>query len=333
MKPHTAVRRFAALLHLSFILAMVHFSASLQRCNYGTRPGIWQFFAPHGSKWVILNSDCRLHNYLIDYFSNSTAEPLRFLYLGDSVDRGIVAMFCAQLGGVYISPAVLGLNHTEDRDALNHCINSTKYQAGQHFMLSVHLSGPYFEKHDSTNVIQRTVKAVKDYKEVYSAYPELVTLSSNLWDIARIMEYESRTYGLPESPQLPEDLLQSYMANMTTWLSHTMQLLPKETLLLYHTTAMVQYNSNTGLTAGARAYYIVQLNAAAREVASKLGIQVVDLEAMSIGLAWHQYLVDDKHPVYDFRAEVLNMYINMLHEHKTLQQQNQAHKYIRPRVV
>lgn len=92
-----------------------------------------------------------------------------------------------------------------------------------------------------------------------------------------------------------------------------------------HTTMVPYHDTKTGLMSKpylGRAYFIHQLNAAATTAALKLGLQLVDYEAVSERFAIGQeHLVDLIHPNAMVGVEVFNVMLNLvLQQQQRLQQ-------------
>ncbi len=70
--------------------------------------------------------------------------------------------------------------------------------------------------------------------------------------------------------------------------------------MVYHTSAMVRHNADTGRFPGPNSHklgwinrmFVSQLNAAGRHVAQTLGMPIVDWEIITRGLIPSQYLFD-----------------------------------------
>jgi hypothetical protein len=96
---------------------------------------------------------------------------------------------------------------------------------------------------------------------------------------------------------------------------------PQDTLLVYHTAPIHDFDGRTGLTAEVPKLHwykskvlASQLNAAGREVARRLGLGVLDMETMLASKTPSQYLRDEKHPNEVVILESLNVLLNMVEQ-------------------
>jgi hypothetical protein len=49
-----------------------------ERCHYGSLPGHWVSSGPDGAKWQLLGSRCQLHNNVADYKHHHNCQPARY---------------------------------------------------------------------------------------------------------------------------------------------------------------------------------------------------------------------------------------------------------------
>lgn len=162
--------------------------------------------------------------------------------------------------------------------------------------------------------------------------------ASNMF--GRIWEHEPEAFrqALVGRPMLPHAVVESWVANMTTWVQSVMQHLERlpggddgaaaaPTLAVYHTSAMpdlecwrtcrnvsAEVVCRTGLTKhvplGHRSF-IWQLNMAGLGVAEELGIPAVDFDQMTNMFERKDFLMDEHHPDFPFLLELFNVLLNL----------------------
>ena len=105
---------------------------------------------------------------------------------------------------------------------------------------------------------------------------------------------------------LPKEFLLDWMRNFTVLHEAAKKLFPprppphRQPTLVYHTIPIPKIiNEESGVlksqTLG-KALFVHQLNTAGRAAAHRLGLHVVDAEAMANGLSWSQGMQDNHHP-------------------------------------
>jgi len=285
-------------------------------CSYGTLPGTWLEDAEPGSKWHLLDPDCQMDNYLQAYINGSrVAEPpTGILFLADSVDRYLVSDWCSEVGGEWVRHEGDGSSY-QDRYGLNLCKGSPSHvNLAQYFVLGVSPAPPFcFGLHHSFR--ERTAAAHKDYVRQFGHEPGLVVLGANLWDIGRIQLV--RDVVMSKHPHIPLPVLHQWMANLTQWAQLTRDTFPEGTMIAFHTMPLIHEDRKTGnlhtAVQGKRSY-IVQLNAAGRQVARQQGMFLVDVADMVMENVPLRYLRDGEHPNKEVNGEALNVYLNLLHQ-------------------
>jgi hypothetical protein len=159
-----------------------------EKCHYGSLPGHWVSSEPEGAKWQLLGGSCQLHNYLTDYkqHQNASLPEIGVLLLSDSTDRYLVEFLCEYLQGTKVTVF-------DPRDGLPsfnayafHVCNTTaRLQLAAAYYPGVHPTGP-FHMNVKQNYSERFAMAEKMWVQQFKRPPDMVVVSSLLWDIARL---------------------------------------------------------------------------------------------------------------------------------------------------
>ncbi|EIE21231.1 hypothetical protein COCSUDRAFT_67133 [Coccomyxa subellipsoidea C-169] len=239
---------------------------------------------------------------------------------------------------------------SDDGIAIHHnltgiCQTASLTVAKQHIS-SASLDGPYWwdmvfppipsiTKVILPNLEEYQKKGIEAFTAAEDAPPDAVMIASNFWDIAGLYFHGGKKFeGTPlEHRMFPQDFMAFWTQNFTTILIHLRESVPEGTLLVYHTEHIpVQTKDPQKWETDAFLYqHVAQLNAAGRHVAESLGFQVIDFEAMAAQLPKDDMLDDITHPKPDFLLQVLNMLLNMEHEHRRQlhRQSSQQHQQTR----
>ena len=146
----------------------------------------------------------------------------------------------------------------------------------------VHPTGPF---HFSLvgNYVRRTQLALATWHDHLSHVPpDLVVLSSSMWDIAGAV---GRGDLLLWDKDMPTFFLEGYMANLTHMISYVRGIFPKETVVAFRTSPIPRHDPVTlhMRVVPAHVSHMNKLNAAGTAVAQKLGLPVSDSAALHAG--------------------------------------------------
>lgn len=162
--------------------------ATPKECNYGSLPGHWVSSESEGAKWQLLGSSCKLHNYLADYkqHHNDSLQDIGILLLSDSTDRYLVQFLCEYLQGTKVTL----FDPSDGLPAFNayafHVCNTTaRLQLASAYYPGVHPTGP-FHMNVKQNYTERFKTAARLWTRQFKRPPDMVVVSSLLWDIARL---------------------------------------------------------------------------------------------------------------------------------------------------
>lgn len=288
------------------------------RCPFGELPGSFVSLSNEsvaGNRYQVHDSDCQLENKLLLVPSME----LSVLFLGDSIDWFIMETACL----MHIKGET-PIQRIDRFHSFNYCVPPLKTKGvklGQMYIPGVHPSGPYFLMEQKPDTLERITLAISEFKKkLHVTSIDAIVISSNLWDLARLCKVENHTSC--QGPFLEQDFIKGWMRNFTRVIKAVRDVSqPNEPMLIYHTTAMPNADCETGRVTmkdylGSSAY-AHQLNEAGLEVASKEGIEIIDLARMTQGLGTRHRLQDVVHPQPKIREEVFNLLLNIvLHDSK-----------------
>lgn len=185
------------------------------------------------------------------------------------------------------------------------------------YIPGVHPSGPY-HKGRKLGFRRRIDQAATVWHAYASGPPDIIIISSTLWDLARLSAFQP---DIMKKEELPRDYLESWVDNYTRVVEYTrLRVNAPDAMFVYHTNMMPRYDSASGDMIKAylgRANHIRQLNSAGRHAASLLGMEVVDYEAVAARfLEGQTYLVDMIHPNPQVGLELANIYLNYISQIK-----------------
>ncbi|KAG1665225.1 hypothetical protein FOA52_011413 [Chlamydomonas sp. UWO 241] len=157
--------------------------------------------------------------------------------------------------------------------------------------------------------------------------PDVVVVSSTLWDLARMSTYEPH---LVSTPELPLSTLSGWATNYSALVGYAKEVIPGQPLYVFHTTMAPKYDALTGtMDKGylGHANHIRQLNAAGCAAAATLGMEVLDYGAVAARfLEGQSYLEDLIHPGSEVALELANIYLNYAAQAQQQAQQQQQQR-------
>ncbi|KAK9868849.1 hypothetical protein WJX84_008425 [Apatococcus fuscideae] len=125
-------------------------------------------------------------------------DEVGILLLGDSVDRFVASDICA--GQPYLHK-----EWSQDLDTYAVCRKQNLTVLWQS-LIGVHPEGPWY-LHDEGTPAERTVQGFEVYQQFTGALPDVVTLSSAFWDIAR---WTQHLPAIAASDDLTAELLDEF---------------------------------------------------------------------------------------------------------------------------
>lgn len=299
--------------------------------------------APFGSRYQTLDPKCQLKNLIGNYLSlEATAsqpptppsESVKILAISDSTDTHMLNYYletlARRLGSnksdsyqrIFKSSKVQLHDRTPRIPILNHAVTTTGLSLYQMYMMGIDgRQSPEQLPPTRIGAARKQFDAQFDSKQE----PDLIILHANHWTLKILNEawLGPQDLLIAAQPTLPLSYIHSFMENLTLAAREVRKHFPTS-LIVYHTSAMVRHETESGRTTdGHRGWinrmFVSQLNQAGRYVANKLNMPLVDWEMMTRGLSPTQYLFDDVHPCDWFLFEAYNIFLNILQEHRTRQ--------------
>jgi len=252
--------------------------------------------------------------------------PVKIFVGGDSVDRYFGLDLCSLFEFPVIAFAAKGIYpcdalHVKKGPQYHTCITCKLPGViyTKEAIWSLHMSGP-LEHNLSGFADERVKQGLVQFKEEFGE-PDLVVISSNLWDVGRWhnLEWGGRTDDLPGL--LPFSYLESWIANMTRVVQVAKASVPMGATIAIRTPVPPDsYLQEEGrllyANLGYQAHY-AQLAEASRFVAAKEGVQVVDLYSMYSSMNNHtMYLRDGGHGAVSVGMEVVNIYLDIVEKQR-----------------
>ncbi|GAX85229.1 hypothetical protein CEUSTIGMA_g12649.t1 [Chlamydomonas eustigma] len=209
-------------------------------------------------------------------------------------------------------------------------INTCSSPSGQLHLLGtyipgVHPTGPY-HKGRRLGYKQRIDQAATVWKTYSSGPPDIVMVSSLLWDVARLYAHEPQQVA---GEQLALAVIESWIQNYTEAVSYAKKVFPEAGLYAQRTTMQPRYDTSSGImekTYLGKAVFVRQLNAAGRHAAGTLGLEILDFEAIANRFQEGQrYLQDLIHPGLEVGLEMANMLLNYVEQLKEEARRGHSH--------
>lgn len=286
----------------------------------GRLAGVWRISQEPGARFVPLGDG----GCTVNLLKQPMPTGLGIMYLGDSNDHYVKTPYCWFVGHDSARgephPARNGsfmagdhYFHPHDHHGLNYCFPSTGLTLGHYYLPGVHPYGPYHFNLQG-DYVQRTHMALETWhsKLGMARPPDLVVLSSSVWDIAGgVMRGDVQLF----EPEMPMHWLNSYMKNLTDMIGYMRSMFPTETVVAFRTSPIPRFEPTTlhMRVVPGHVAHINKLNAAGMAVAKKLHVPILDYAAVAAEFqAPVHYLVDDLHLKQDVSLEVMNLQLNLL---------------------
>lgn len=204
-----------------------HAALAPQPCDYGLLAGYWTWSLTYGpgSRWQTVYQPCQLQNLLMPPAGATTS----LLLLGDSVDLHLAQEYAGALNGS-LQPA-LPKGGKRNRNVLytahipaDPATGRGQLQLGMRHLLGVHPTGPYHANETGSYKV-RIPTALAEFKVKFKRDPDMVLLSSNMWDQARMWTRRDHLHGVANK-LLPE-AVHSWAVNFTQVLQAAAATFPK----------------------------------------------------------------------------------------------------------
>eukprot|EP00884_Botryococcus_braunii_P012782 jgi/Botrbrau1/21504/Bobra.174_2s0012.2 len=338
------------LLFTIFGISSLYFQESYASCEYGRLPGRWvaknaslhtygpwRRYVPTywDMQWELFDTRCQILDLLgprlkaLDRLAkNETGVHLfhfpqyRILLLGDSIERHMVADLCAKYSAAnepFLLPGDYDNRERCKKDYMRcgacELPTLTVYREPLHGVMGTWDFEDEIGYRGELSI--RIPKVLKNFRARFGGDPDLIVISSNLWDLSFWTHFQPEVLAQED---LNQHVIQSWLRNAAK-LFHVVQASAEEgTPLVYHTVPYPRLDDYPH--SGKHGHFeigthsqVAQLNAAGRHLASVYNYHLVDVEQMTSSFyIGYLYLKDTHHPATFVSFNVLNIYLNLIRQ-------------------
>jgi len=310
-------------------------------CDYGALPGYWD-----GEEWQLVGSECRLARLTGSLRSLPADDDVDILLVGDSFDRQTVE-------GVARSLRLRAADYTpageHEKIGRNLQLSTEHARVANLFIFGANNRGEYAEPANAGrargmhfNTHDRVCRDYRRHAGAGQRDPYMVVINSALWDaMAWAMAHarkgwEEGDFNVPAGlssrmrrknihqvfepgPQGQpwRDAMARYESDLAELIAAVKRCLPHSRLFCWRTAPLPPTDSRTHHFWLKPPYVVAAMNAVGLHLARRMGLCVIDMERMIQGRGNDGHWVPDgSHPSDKALAEVMNVYLNILMQHR-----------------
>jgi len=288
-------------------------SSSAKNCAFGNIPGYWNLEKKTGEKFSVIDSKCELKNFMkLDIFkntSNNKRDPVRILFLSDSVDAFIIKSVCNtfRTESQWWSLKYMDNFNTAFRFDSFNSFEFGRFQIGMRYIPGVHPTGPYHMDLIG-GFFERSRMAKREFLHQFSAHPDVIIIGSNYWDAARL--YLKHNISGSNNEGLEKSYIVGYMNNLTMWINHIRNIYGPKYHIIYHTHPQPAPNAYSQIF---NSIIWDEFNSAGKTTAMKLGLDIIDYDKIARPFPVEVLMKPDGlHPNDWFGMEIFNVILNIV---------------------